>query len=178
VSSACVLEIRGSLVLCRVNLRFNHVSSRLLRVDACRLPARAYISSAWQQACRRDQREPQFALTLGSKTLHDHKYIQLQLVRVYIDHMCGRGSYGSSMPASCWLSVMARSWKAGRRLLGPRPLSRPRDQEAFVGSCQRGGLCVVLCETACASMSSEVLHVAKPFVPLEAMSKSRAHRHF
>jgi hypothetical protein len=37
---------------------------------------------------------------------------------------------------------------------------------------------VVLCETACASMSSQVLHVAKPFVPLEAMGKSRAHRHF
>jgi hypothetical protein len=35
-----VLEIRGSLVLCRVNLRLNHVSSRLLRVLACRLPDR------------------------------------------------------------------------------------------------------------------------------------------
>jgi len=45
--------------------------------------ARRELSSAWLQLpAGQDQREPQFALTLGSsKTHHDHK----QLVRVYID---------------------------------------------------------------------------------------------
>jgi hypothetical protein len=44
------------------------------------------LSSAWLQlACRQDQREPQFALTLGCKTQHDHNNTKLQLVRVYID---------------------------------------------------------------------------------------------
>ena len=44
------------------------------------------LSSAWLQlACRQDQREPQFALTLGCKTQDDHNNTQLQLVRVYID---------------------------------------------------------------------------------------------
>jgi hypothetical protein len=44
------------------------------------------LPSAWLQlACREDQREPQFALTLGCKTQHDHNNTQLQLVRVYID---------------------------------------------------------------------------------------------
>lgn len=70
------------------------------------------LSSAWLQlACRQDQREPQFALTLGCKTQHDHNNTQLQLVRVYIDIgsvACVDGEAAEAMRASCWMFVMAR----------------------------------------------------------------------
>jgi len=68
-----------------------------------------------------DQGEPQFASTLGRKTHHDHEHVQLQLERVLLilaGDMCGRGSCGG-LPASCWMSVMARPW------VWP-PCSRPR----------------------------------------------------